>query len=303
MAVEKTLFDLSFKNEEKYINSVSIAKLLQSMLNEANGSPDFYVSFDSNKDNAPKAKYMGTLAMDIEPFSLRGTLAETISLELKINMESELESDKIAVAKTIDKVLGPVEGTFTVCETIDGEDVAVNYEFWCNLSKARTTTSGDIGNGGAYYSVCTLKGYMHVIREGGGLLSNMVKTFISIGDTLHEVIFKTGNAGVVFNTSNPLKGGSFLADTEYISGAYAKSAIILYRDDYICRLLRDICERKVADKDNPFLNTTTGEFFIRIVEAYPDKELSADYYLLQSTVNRESGAYVSIQLALTQKEV
>ncbi len=298
MAVDKTIFGMSFKNEEKYINSASIAKLLQSMLNEAHGSPDFYVSFEWNKDNFQRAKYQGTLSMDIEPFSLRGTLAETISLELKIDVASEFDSEKIAVSKTIDKVLGPVDGKFTVTEN----DTSVQYEFWCNLSKARTTTSGDIGTGGAYYSVCTLKGYLHVIREGGGLLSNMVRTFISVNGELHEVIFKTGNAGVVFNTSNPLKAGSFLTDAEYISGAYAKSALILYRDDYICRLLRDICERKVADKDNPFMNFYTGQCVLRIVEAYPDTDLVADYYLLQSTINRESGAYVSIQLALTQKE-
>ena len=301
MAVEKNVFDMSFKNEEKYINSASIAKLLQTMLNEAHGAPEFYVSFEWNKDNFQRAKYQGTLSMDIEPFSLRGTLAETISLELKIDVASEFETEKIAVSKTIDKIMGPVDGTFTVSEMIDEEDVAVQYEFWCNLSKARTTTSGDIGSDGAYYSVCILKGYMHVIREGGGVLSNMVKTYILINDERHEVVFKTGNAGAVFNTSNPLKAGSFLSDTEYISGAYAKSAVILYRDDYICRLLRDICERKVADKDNPFMDST-GQFLVRIIEEYPDKDLLADYYVLQATINRESGAYVSIQLALTQKE-
>lgn len=47
---------------------------------------------------------------------------------------------------------------------------------------------------------------------------------------------------------------------------------------------------------------STGQFLVRIIEEYPDKDLLADYYVLQATINRESGAYVSIQLALTQKE-
>ena len=92
MAVKKEIFRknftneekyiyMKFKNEEKYINGESIAKLLQTMLNTAHGSPEFYVAYQKDTNNEPAAKYGGVMSCEIEPFSLRGTLSFKESME------------------------------------------------------------------------------------------------------------------------------------------------------------------------------------------------------------------------------
>ncbi len=301
MAVEKELFNMKFKNEEKYINGASIAKFLQTMLNTAHGSPEFYVAYQKDTNNEPAAIYGGVMSCEIEPFSLRGTLSQTITIDYKCKVASQNAAVHAAVNKTLESILGPVDGSFYVTEKDGDEKKTVEYTFWSNFRYGKPTTTGDV-DGGVFPTTYNIKGYMHVVREGGALLSNTVKSFILANGTKYEVALRRGSHGVAFNVSNPLKAGCFTAATEYISAGYAKSFYILYKDDYIGNVLRDFTERTLADADNPFLNQSNGKYEITIVEEYPDKDITTTYYIIQATCERESGAYMTFALSLMQRE-
>ena len=302
MAVEKELYYVKFKNEERYINGATIAKFLQSMLNTAHGSPEFYVAYQKDTNIEQPAPYGGVLSCEFEPFSLRGTLAQTITIDYKCKVVSEDPNVHAAVNKTLESIIGPVDGEFTVTEKNElGDGTNVKYTFWSNFRQAKPTTAGDVDNG-VFPTTYNIKGYMHVVREGGALLSNSVKTYIYANRKRYEVALRSGSHGVAFNVSNPLKAGSFTAATEYLSAGYAKSFYILYKDDEICHDLRDFCERKLKDIDNPFLNFNNGKYEITIIEEYPDKEVKTRYYIIQATCERESGAYMTFALSLMQQE-
>lgn len=301
MAVEKELFNMKFKNEEKYINGASIAKFLQTMLNTAHGSPEFYVAYQKDTNNEPAAIYGGVMSCEIEPFSLRGTLSQTITIDYKCKVASQDAAVHAAVNKTLESILGPVDGSFYVKEADGDEKKTVEYTFWSNFRYGKPTTTGDV-DGGVFPTTYNIKGYMHVVREGGALLSNTVKSFILANGTKYEVALRRGSHGVAFNVSNPLKAGCFTAATEYISAGYAKSFYILYKDDYIGNVLRDFTERTLTDADNPFLNQSNGKYEITIVEEYPDKDITTTYYIIQATCERESGAYMTFALSLMQRE-
>lgn len=300
--LDENVFKLKFKNEEKYINGASIARLLQMMLNTAHGKPEFYVAYQKDTNNEPAAIYGGVMSCEIEPFSLRGTLAQTITIEYKCKVASQDAAVHAAVNRTLENILGPVDGSFIVTEKKDmgGEDEEVKYTFWSNFRYGKPTTTGDV-DGAVFPTTYNIKGYMHVVREGGALLSNTVKSYIKVGEQRYEVALRRGSHGVAFNVSNPLKAGCFTAATEYISAGYAKSFYILYKDEYICHILRDFTEGTLADKDNPFL-TADGKYEITIVEEYPDKQLETTYYIVQATCERESGAYMTFALSLMQRE-
>ena len=303
MAVEKTLFNLHFKNEEHYINGYTIAKFMQSMLNAACGEPLFYVAYQKDTSNEPSAKYGGVLSCEIEPFSLRGTLAQTINIDYKCKVNSQDPKVHQQVNKVLESIIGPVDGYFTVAEDgiIDNEEeTKVKYTFWSNFRYAKPTTAGDV-NDAVYPTVYNIKGYMHVVREHGALLSNAVKSYIVLGEDAYEVALRRGSHGVAFNVSNPLKAGNFTASTEYLSAGYAKSLYILYKDDYIGNLLRDFTENKLADENNPFLSKN-GKYEIVIREQYPDTVVTVKYYIIQATCERESGSYMTFALSLIQQE-
>lgn len=305
MAVEKTLFNMVFKNEEKYINGTTIAKFLQTMLNTAHGSPEFYVAYQRDTNNEPEAKYGGVMSCEIEPFSLRGTLAQTINIDYKCKVASQNNAEHTKVNQTLESILGPVDGAFYVKEGEGDDEQRVKYTFWSNFRYAKPVTTGDVDSG-AYFTTYNIKGYMHVVREGGAILSNTVKTYIKKSGVNYEVALRRGSHGVAYNVSNPLKANSFTAATEYVSAGYAKSFVILYKDEYICHLLRDFCENRFSDDDNPFLNTETGKPEIIIVEEYPDAGgptiVETKYYIIQATCERESGAYMSFTFSLMQQE-
>lgn len=313
--VEKELMNMKFKNEERYINGATIAKFLQSMLNAAHGKAEFYVAYQKDTNTDPAAIYGGVMSCEIEPFSLRGTLSQTITIDYKCKVSSQDAAVHAAVNKTLESILGPVDGSFYVSEkAADGEEARkVEYTFWSNFRYAKPTTTGDV-DGGVFPTTYNIKGYMHVVREGGALLSNHVKTYILSGGKRYEVALRRGSHGVVFNVANPIKPGSFTAATEFVSAGYAKSVYILYKDDYICHLLRDLCERTLDD-DNPFVNANTGKYEITLVEEYPNmemseglpvygsvKEIKTTYYIVQATCERESGAYMTFALSLMQRE-
>ena len=301
MAVEKELYNMKFKNEEKYINGASIAKFLQTMLNTAHGKAEFYAAYQKDTNNDPAAIYGGVCSCEIEPFSLRGTLAQTITIDYKCKVVSQDASVHAAVNKTLESIIGPVDGTFFVSETENGEERKVEYTFWSNFRYAKPTTTGVVDNG-VFPTTYNIKGYMHVVREGGALLSNTVKTYILANNIRYEVALRSGSHGVAFNVSNPLKAGCFTAATEYISAGYAKTVHILYKDDYIGEKLRDFTERTLSDDDNLFLNKSNGKYEIVIIEEYIDKEITTKYYIIQATCERESGAYMTFALSLMQQE-
>lgn len=301
MAVEKELYNLKFKNEEKYINGANIAKFLQTMLNTAHGKAEFYVAYQKDTNNEPAAIYGGVMSCEIEPFSLRGTLSQTITIDYKCKVSSQDAAVHASVNRTLESILGPVDGSFFVSEKEGDSTKKVEYTFWSNFKYGKPSTNGDVDSG-VFPTTYNIKGYMHVVREGGALLSNSVKTFILANGTRYEVALRRGSHGVSFNVSNPLKAGCFTAATEYISAGYAKSVLILYKDDYICNALRDFTERTIADNDNPFLNKDNGKYEITIVEEYPDKDITTTYYIIQATCERESGTYMSFALSLMQQE-
>lgn len=297
MAIEKQVFNMRFKNEEKYINGKSIAKLLQAILNAAHGNPEFYVAYQKDTATDKPAKYGGVLSCEIEPFSLRGTLAQTINIDYKCKVSTQNEAEHATVNKTLENILGPIDGTFDVSE--DG--TTVRYSFWSNFRYAKPFTPGEL-DGAAYYTTYNIKGYMHVIREGGARLSNEVKSYIKLDGVKYEVALRRGSTGVAFNVSNPLKANCFLAATEYISAGYAKSMAILYKDDIVCGLLRDFCEHIDGQNGGPFFNQETGKPEIVIVEEYPDRDIETTYYIVQLTCERESGAYMAFNLSLMHRE-
>ncbi len=301
MAVEKSLWNIKFKNEEKYINGSTIAKFLQTMLNTAYGAAEFYVAYQKDTSNIPTARYGGVLSCEIEPFSLRGTLAQTVSLDYKCKVSSQDAVEHASVNKTLEAVIGPVDGSFSVQEG----DNLINYSFWSNLRYAKPSTTGDV-NDGVFPTTYNLKGYIHIVREGGAVLSNHIRSYIVLDYVRYEVALRRGSHGVSFAVSNPLKAGNLIAETEYLSAGFAKSLYILYKDDYICNALRNFAEGSFCEEEkNPFLNKETGKFEITILEEYPEdgkvREVETTYYIIQVTCERESGAYSSFALSLMKK--
>jgi hypothetical protein len=295
----ENIYGIAFKNEEKYINGVTIAKFLQMMLNTANGTPDFYVAYQKDTSNIPTAKYGGVLSCEIEPFSLRGTCAQTINIDYKCKVSSQDAKTHAKVNATLESIIGPVEGSFKVAENDNNN--GVTYYFWSNFTYAKPTTAGDV-DGAVFPTMYNIKGYMHVVRERGAVLSNAVKSYVVLNGTRHEVALRRGSHGVSFTVSNPIKAGSFIASTEYLAAGYAKSLYILYKDDEVGRVLRDFTENRLEDKDNPFL-ISDGKYEIVIEEDYPDgKTIKTKYFIVQATCERESGAYATFALSLMQQD-
>lgn len=66
---------------------------------------------------------------------------------------------------------------------------------------------------------------------------NALRTYIDLNGRSHEIIFRVAQDYFSANTNTPIKAGSFIPDTEYLSASYVKSCVFLYRNDYICAQL------------------------------------------------------------------
>lgn len=296
----------TFHNDESYVNNKAIADLLQSILNQALGKPDFKVYLNSETYIEKTVKYPCTLKASVEPFSLAGAKCETVNVRLIVKYPTEPASEKLTVSRVLKSISGPAEGTFYIAD--DGNGYELDYIFHSNFSIKESVGSPEIVNG-TYMDTLTVEGYMHITRaSGGGLLSDNVKIYIVLPNTAvdtgyadYEITYRATEDDCTPVTDTPLKAGSFIPETEYVSISYIKTIVLLYRNDYICNLLRDVLKGDVEDDSNPFLDAATGKMVMKVKEAYLDKTTTTDYYIYQMKENKERGVYVSMTLSLMKK--
>ena len=102
-------------------------------------------------------------------------------------------------------------------------------------------------------------------------------------------------------TDNPIKAGSFIPDTEYNAVTNAKSLILLFRNDYICNLLRDFAQGLLGE-NNDFIDEATGKPVLTLKEKYPDGKIVQDtYYIYEVKETREAGSYMCLSIALLKR--
>lgn len=296
MSVENERLLLWYKNEEKYINDSAIASLLQDMLNTAAEQPLFKVYIDNKSDTYSQA-YDCTLKTRIEPYMLKGAHCENVYVRLSIKYPVENEQEKIKVLNIITKCLGFITGEFKCTDMKSGE--ALIYTFCSNFTKEETGTPENINS--HYTGTLTVKGNMHITRSDGGLLGDMVENIILVGGVDYPIVGRTVEGSWQAVTDSPIKSGSFRPETEYNAVSNAKTLIILFRNDYICNLLRDYAQGILADSTNPFINSNSGRPELTLKEVYPDKTVQDTYYIYEVKESREAGNYMAISVALIKQ--
>jgi hypothetical protein len=282
---------LWFKNEEKYINASTLTSFFQSMLNAAFGEACCKVYLNSISEIGENVKYPCTLKLTIEPFSLAGANCETVNIRLALKYPTEEPNEKLRIINTLNQVIGPTNGEFTI--TDEGEEV--KYTFFSDFKLREPSSDPEIING-TYRQTLSVEGNMHITRAGGGLIADMVKTYIVIGENKYEVIFRMSEDTLSVNTNTPLKVGSLIPDTEFLSLSPVKALIILYRNDYICNLIRDVIRGDCIE--NPFVDSNTGKLKMRVIEEYPDKTIDKEYFVYTMKESKERGVYVTLNVAL-----
>ena len=314
MAVENEKLLLWYKNEEKYINDTNIASLLQDMLNTAAGKALFKVYLETKTTLKADEAYTCTLKTRIEPYMLKGAHCENVNVRLSVKYPLENEQEKINVINIITKCLGFITGGFK-CHSdgsrnghdIGDSDESIEYTFCSNFTKDESTTPENINS--HYTGTITLKGNMHITRSDGGILGDMVENYIILKKPLpnrpanraYPIVGRTIEGSWQAVTDNPIKAGSFIPDTEYNAITNAKSLIILFRNDYICNLLRDFAQG-LLDEDNEFIDQETGKPVLTLREKYPDGKIVQDtYYIYEVKETREAGSYMCLSVALLKR--
>ncbi len=297
MAVENEKLLLWYKNEEKYINDSTIMALLQDMLNKAAGSPLFKVYLETKTSLKMDEAYTCTLKTRIEPYMLKGAHCESVNVRLSIKYPLENEQEKIKVINIVTKCLGFITGGFK-CTDKDTRE-PIDYTFCSNFTKDESATPENINS--HYTGTITLKGNMHITRSDGGILGDMVENYIVLGGKEYNVVGRTVEGSWQAVTDNPIKAGSFIPDTEYNAVTNAKSLILLYRNDYICNLLRDFAQGLLGE-NNAFIDNATGKPVLTLKEKYPDgKTVQDTYYVYEVKETREAGSYMCLSVALLKR--
>lgn len=297
MAVENEKLLLWYKNEEKYINDSTIMSLLQDMLNKAAGKPLFKVYLETKTTVRQDVAYTCTLKTRIEPYMLKGAHCENVNVRLSIKYPMENEQEKISVINIITKCLGFITGGFKCTERETQQPI--DYTFCSNFTKDESTTPENINS--HYTGTITLKGNMHITRSDGGILGDMVENYIVLGGKEYPVVGRTVEGSWQAVTDNPIKAGSFIPDTEYNAVTNAKSLILLYRNDYICNILRDFAQGLLGE-NNEFIDNATGKPVLTLKEKYPDGKIVQDtYYIYEVKETREAGSYMCLSVALLKR--
>lgn len=297
MAVNNEKLLLWYKNEEKYINDSTILALLQDMLNKAAGKPLFKVYLETKTKLETDEAYTCTLKTRIEPYMLKGAHCESVNVRLSIKYPLENEQEKINVINIVTKCLGFITGGFK-CTDQDTQEL-IDYTFCSNFTKDESATPENINS--HYTGTITLKGNMHVTRSDGGILGDMVENYIVLGGKEYAVVGRTVEGSWQAVTDNPIKAGSFIPDTEYNAVTNAKSLILLFRNDYICNLLRDFAQGLLGE-DNAFIDEDTGKPVLTLKEKYPDgKTVQDTYYIYEVKETREAGSYMCLSVALLKR--
>lgn len=286
-----------YKNEEKYINDSTILSLLQDMLNKAAGKPLFKVYLETKTTLKIDEAYTCTLKTRIEPYMLKGAHCESVNVRLFIKYPLENEQEKIKVINIVTKCLGFITGGFKCTDKETQEPI--DYTFCSNFTKDESATPENINS--HYTGTITLKGNMHITRSDGGILGDMVGNYIVLGDKEYPVVGRTVEGSWQAVTDNPIKAGSFVPETEYNAVTNAKSLILLYRNDYICNLLRDFAHG-LLDGNNAFIDNLTGKPVLTLKEKYPDGRTVQDtYYIYEVKETREAGSYMCLSMALMRR--
>ncbi len=297
MAVENEKLLLWYKNEEKYINDGTILALMQDMLNKAAGKPLFKVYLETKSAIKSDEAYVCTLNTSIEPYMLKGAHCENVNVRLSVKYPLENEQDKIYVINVITKCLGFITGGFK-CKDADEKDF-IDYTFCSNFTKDESAAPENINS--HYTGTVTLKGNMHITRSDGGILGDLVENYIVLGGKEYAVVGRTAESSWQAVTDNPIKAGSFIPDTEYNAVTNAKSLILLFRNDYICNLLRDFAQGLLGEV-NEFIDEDTGKPVLTLKEKYPDgKTVQDTYYIYEIKETREAGSYMCISVALLKR--
>lgn len=297
MAVENESLLLWYKNEEKYINDNTILALMQDMLNKAARKPLFKVYLETKTTLKIDEAYTCTLKTRIEPYMLKGAHCESVGVRLSVKYPIENEQEKINVVNIITKCLGFITGGFK-CPDKDAKE-QIDYTFCSNFTKDESTTPENINS--HYTGTITLKGNMHITRSDGGILGDLIENCIVMGDKEYSVVGRTVEGSWQAVTDNPIKAGSFIPDTEYNAVTNAKSLIILYRNDYICNLLRDFAFGLLGES-NEFIDEASGKPVLTLKEKYPDGKIVRDtYYIYEVKETREAGSYICLSVALLKR--
>lgn len=299
MAVEKQSLLFWFKNEEKYINENTIATVLQSMLNEAAGKPTFKVFLNDKSDFDDDGLLTCVLKTRIEPYMLKGAHCESVNVRLEIHYPTEDPQAKISLLNIITKCLGFITGGF---KCTDEEGAGIDYTFCSNFSKDETTTPENIDS--HYTAKLIIRGNMHITRSDGGILGDLVENYIVLDGEEYQVVGRTVESSCQANIDSPIKDGANQPETEINAFSFAKTLIILYRNDYICNALRSYAH----GKENPFSNATSGRPELTLKEVYPatpesngEVILQNVYYIYEIKETREAGSYMALSVTLIKK--
>lgn len=303
MSVENENLLIWYKNEEKYINENTIAALLQNMLNKAAGKPYFRVYINEKATIEQSEKYTCVLKTRIEPYMLKGAHCESVNVRLNVIYPIENASEKIFVLNTLNKCLGFLTGGFKYTDE-DTKEI-IDYTFCSNFSKEESSTPENINS--HWTASIIVRGNMHITRGDGGLLGDMVENYIVLNGTEYAVVGKTVECSEQANMDSPIKKGAFRPSMEINARTNAKTLILLYRNDYICNILRDLAHGILANTDNPFIDENTGNLVLTLKETYPAvsnqsvKVVQDTYYIYEVKETREAGAYMALSVALIKK--
>lgn len=292
--IEKNQNNLWFRNSEIYINPIYVAHMLETILNAASEEDTFGVYINSNTELQHQYTYQALLKYSAEPFSLRNTGSTILHIRLLTICSAENETEKNHILEIMQRVSGPMEGEYTVNE--DG--VPVPYSFYMNL---KITEPSGVENVNSHYSLqIQLVGDLQVTRKGGAVVSDRVRTYVLANGERHEIVYKSVETSMEIDSDAPLYANDFEPTILQKSGSYPKSISVIYKDDYICRTLRDLANGSLQFEGNPFFVEYNGltAFMITMIDVYPDREIEQTYFIVNCKEAREKGGYVALYLTL-----
>lgn len=269
----------------KSFNMEDLAKVYQNILGDNHYSIDVYsnLKIDGNVVQGIMKPYR-------RPFKLQNINAETIEVTFEFYISVRKLQNKLDELATISKICGFRKGTF--------ESNGKTYTYHSFLDFA-TPANAPITDFGDYTQVVVVTGTCLVAEPNGAMVSNDIKTFLTVNPDTNEEIegeleVLTYSFGVTKTPESPQMSNEIFAKTFNRSQSYTYSYSIIVLKNAICERLV-----KAAGNINPFeLNE-----IVKIKNTFPaftnaSFEITNDCVVTNCSLTGQAGAFATIQLTL-----
>lgn len=269
----------------KSFNMEDLAKVYQNILGDNHYSIDVYsnLKIDGNVVQGIMKPYR-------RPFKLQNINAETIEVTFEFYISVRKLQNKLDELATISKICGFRKGVFT------SNGKSYTYHSFLDFATPANAPVADFGD---YTQVVILTGTCLVAEPNGAMVSNDVKTVLTVNPDTNEEIqgeleVLTYSFGVTKTPESPQMANEIFAKTFNKSQSYTYSYTIIVLKNAICERLV-----KAARNIHPFgLNE-----IVKIKDSFPvftnEKfDIINDCVVTSCSLIGQAGAFATIQLTL-----